>query len=73
MGGLLGCWCNMLNNSMCPSNGLAGVRFNIEKVVELMTEYAKPQRQIMDDYHSLIAADCRLQDLLIRENLEAVS
>lgn len=71
--GLLSCWCNIMNESICPSDALGRVRFNIEKVVGLMTAYMKVQRHIMADYDALIAADSSLEGLLIRGNLEAVS
>ena len=71
--GLLSCWCNMLDESRCPSDALGRVRFNIEKVVKLMTACMKAQRHIMDDYHALIAADSRLEGLLISGNVEGFS
>ena len=63
--GLLICWCKLLNESTSPSHASARVRFKIEKVVRLMTAYLKAQRNITDDYRTLIATDSRLEVLFI--------
>lgn len=63
--GLSNCWREIIYESISPSHALARVRFNIERVVRLMTAYLKTQRNITDDYVMLIASDNRLKDLLI--------
>lgn len=63
--GLLSCWCKIIDEGADPSHALARVRFNIEKVVRLMTAYLKTQRNIADDYRVLIASDARLKELLL--------
>lgn len=64
--GLLSCWCKILNEGISPSHTLARVRFNIEKVIRLMTVHLKAQRNITDEYRTLIATDSRLKDLLTK-------
>lgn len=63
--GLISCWCKIISEGATPSDALIRVRFNIEKIVGLMTAFLKTQRNIGDDYQILLASDSRLLGLLI--------
>lgn len=64
--GLLSCWCMITSERATPSDALASVKSNIEKIVGLTTAYLKTKRNMINDYRKLIAADSRLGDVLIR-------